>query len=385
VSDRYTEAAKKIEQDVIARWSRLDVEGVAAILRESFPEPAPAEQGDGLDEKWLAQWFASKKRAFNVQMGLASLPRLGDPIPPSHYLADYMGREIKALIEQDRLASRPQPEAACPECAGKGVKVTGFLGFKPCEACGATGKTTHPQPAPAEQGEGLVSALEKLQRSKEIGSAALLSWQESAALLASRPQPEAMTCKKCKKRLSCTYRQYNPHRTHPCNFYDSECQPGSPQPEAAQDMREPDEGNYWMISTYPNLAKDDPMRKAYFAGVHDAEARLASTRDQGEASTDAKRCAVLAWRSNDHPGGMDWIDTAAIVIEDFAKRYTERKGEEMRAALEKSTECLRAMNQSPAHAASWVEPRSQTVTHLIAENDAALATPAEGTTQEGEL
>jgi hypothetical protein len=80
---------------------------LAAI--EPFSEPAPAEQGEGLNEKWLAQWFASKKRAFNVQMGLAPLPRLGDPIPPSHCLADYMGREIKALVES--LASRPQPEA----------------------------------------------------------------------------------------------------------------------------------------------------------------------------------------------------------------------------------------------------------------------------------
>jgi hypothetical protein len=45
--------------------------------------------------------------------------------------------------------------------------------------------------------------------------------------------------------------------------------------EPAKDAREMAEGSYWMISTYPNLANDDPLRRAYFAGVHDAAARLA--------------------------------------------------------------------------------------------------------------
>jgi hypothetical protein len=30
-----------------------------------------------------------------------------------------------------------------------------------------------------------------------------------------------------------------------------------------------DEGNFYMISTYPNLPKDDERRKAYFDGVSD--------------------------------------------------------------------------------------------------------------------
>jgi hypothetical protein len=56
-------------------------------------------ESDELDEKWLAQWFASKKREFNVQMGLTPLSRPGDPIPPSHCLANYMGHEIKVLFD----------------------------------------------------------------------------------------------------------------------------------------------------------------------------------------------------------------------------------------------------------------------------------------------
>lgn len=33
------------------------------------------------------------------------------------------------------------------------------------------------------------------------------------------------------------------------------------------------EGDYWMVSSYPTLKEDDPLRRAYFAGVHDAESK----------------------------------------------------------------------------------------------------------------
>jgi len=72
-------------------------------------DKSQAEASEKIDEKWLARWFASKKRAFNVQMGLQPLGRPGDPIPPSHFLANYMGREIKKLF--DEYAARPAPTA----------------------------------------------------------------------------------------------------------------------------------------------------------------------------------------------------------------------------------------------------------------------------------
>lgn len=43
------------------------------------------------------------------------------------------------------------------------------------------------------------------------------------------------------------------------------------------------------------------------------------------AEDDAKRTAVLAWRSNEHPGGFDWIDSAAIVIQQYAESYHAKK------------------------------------------------------------
>jgi hypothetical protein len=59
-----------------------------------------AETISELDENWLAKWFASKKREHNVLMGLDPLPLFGSPVPPSHYLANFMGRELKKLIDE---------------------------------------------------------------------------------------------------------------------------------------------------------------------------------------------------------------------------------------------------------------------------------------------
>ena len=58
------------------------------------------EAREFLDEKWLARWFASKKREHNVIMELDPLPNYNSPIPLSHFFADFMGREIKKLFDE---------------------------------------------------------------------------------------------------------------------------------------------------------------------------------------------------------------------------------------------------------------------------------------------
>jgi hypothetical protein len=79
---------------------RLTVEPPASIVKESLAVQSATSEVDALDEKWLANWFAHKRREFNVQMGLQPLPRPSDPIPPSYFLANYMGREIKKLFDE---------------------------------------------------------------------------------------------------------------------------------------------------------------------------------------------------------------------------------------------------------------------------------------------
>jgi hypothetical protein len=51
---------------------------------------------------------------------------------------------------------------------------------------------------------------------------------------------------------------------------------------------------------------------------------LAARKPQSaEQPQDAKRCAVLVWRSNEHPGGTVWIGSAAHVIESYAMARAE--------------------------------------------------------------
>jgi hypothetical protein len=56
-----------------------------------------------------------------------------------------------------------------------------------------------------------------------------------------------------------------------------------------------------------------------FVDKEPAESAPGPTSAKDAPSEGAKRCAVLAWRSHEHPGGMDWIDTAAAEIERFAQ------------------------------------------------------------------
>ena len=49
------------------------------------------------------------------------------------------------------------------------------------------------------------------------------------------------------------------------------------------------------------------------------------TDAEKRADNDAKRVAVIAWRSNEHPGGLDWIDTAGAIIQQYAESYHAKK------------------------------------------------------------
>jgi hypothetical protein len=118
-------------------------------------------------------------------------------------------------------------------------------------------RESFPETAPAEQGKGLEAEALKLASELEAAGMAELDfeWTEARravyakrrakelaawlpiirSYLASRPQPEAATCNKCRKRLSCMYRQSAPYRTDICNWYIRDPE----QPEAAKDAREP--------------------------------------------------------------------------------------------------------------------------------------------------
>jgi hypothetical protein len=50
-----------------------------------------------------------------------------------------------------------------------------------------------------------------------------------------------------------------------------------------------DEGNFYMISTYPNLPKDDERRKAYFDGVSDG---IKQGRSGNQKECPSCRCVV---------------------------------------------------------------------------------------------
>jgi hypothetical protein len=184
------------------------------------------------------------------------------------------------------------------------------------------------QPAPAEQGEGLVCP-----RCKGDGQ----------FYYGDPESPEVAQCEECEGtgRLLAS----RPQHEDPLGFdalrqdidERGEFRPQSEQAKDAQELAVLINETVHYDKTFPDLecwsidvVKTETLIEASF------QARLASAREQGEATMDAKRCAVLAWRSNDRPGGMDWIDTAAIVIENFAKRYAERKVEEMRAALDEA-------------------------------------------------
>lgn len=54
---------------------------------------------------------------------------------------------------------------------------------------------------------------------------------------------------------------------------------------------------YGLISTYPNLAGDDPLRRAYENGVHDAEARLAAPKPEGQDALAAFMVSQIEWSS----------------------------------------------------------------------------------------
>jgi len=77
----------KNKKERIENWSKVKAE-MLAVLRESFPEPAPAEQGEGL-----------LKQASNKLANAISDQDWGEAASASNDLDEY-------------LASRPQPEAA---------------------------------------------------------------------------------------------------------------------------------------------------------------------------------------------------------------------------------------------------------------------------------
>jgi hypothetical protein len=134
----------------------------------------------------------------------------------------------------------------------------------------------------------------------------------------------------------------------------------------------------WIAKGFAAVSHDE-LEEIIVIIVNAYRGQKPAPAEQGEATMDAKRCAVLAWRSNDRTGGMDWIDMAAIVIEDFAKRYAERKGEKMRAEMEDRAEKICGL---VGYLEMWQakKDRPLELTRLIDEANewlAALATPAE--------
>jgi hypothetical protein len=139
------------------------------------------------------------------------------------------------------------------------------------------------------------------------------------------------------------------------------------QPEAAQDARE-------LAELIAGIAYQSNMRtpQGYEQMTCDIAARLASAREQGEAE-------------------LLRVNTAlAACSETAAERYrmwkeAERKGEEMRAALTDAVKVIKFYAVPPPSSASGHPQRPCDMqAYELLRRIAALATPAEGTTQEGE-
>ena len=250
---------------------RADVDEAVKLIEE-LNTPAPAEQGEGLGFKF--GWFSRRKYndlVFYVEategMNVALFER-----PDT---------EENRAIMSALLASRPQPEA-------KDVRELD----RPTEAI------TYLLNRANSIGE--VNALEVCQYVRRL----------EARLALARDDIENEVRQECANR----------RQLERCILVG-----GSLTSARSQIVEECRAATLGMTKQECLIAKDAALDKVK---------GLASAREQGEATVDAKRCAVLVWRSNEHPGGMDWIDTAGGVIEDFAKRYAERRGEEMREALE---------------------------------------------------
>jgi hypothetical protein len=118
----------------------------AAILRESFPEPAPAEQGEGLLIDGLVSILAAE-----VSPNVAGMQKWIDRFRP------HIDRYFSAL-----LASHPLPEAAkepCGECS--------IIKSTDCDHCGPPAWEGYiplnaELPEAAKDARGLVDAIAKL-------------------------------------------------------------------------------------------------------------------------------------------------------------------------------------------------------------------------------
>jgi hypothetical protein len=95
--DRYDETAERILEDpsVVGTYGDgkiiYDISKAASILRESFPEPAPAEHGEGR---------------------IAEMRRKAEALQDTEWREGYLDALHDIEMTPLRLASRPQPEAA---------------------------------------------------------------------------------------------------------------------------------------------------------------------------------------------------------------------------------------------------------------------------------
>lgn len=72
--------------------------------------------------------------------------------------------------------------------------------------------------------------------------------------------------------------------------------------------------------------------------------------------------------------GIPPVRAIAEIVDAYAFRVADnRQVEVLRRALQNTTDQLYAMNTSPVHASSWVEPRSNTTTKRIKYNRLILA------------
>lgn len=109
--------------------------------------------------------------------------------------------------------------------------------------------------------------------------------------------------------------------------------------------------------------------------LHDYEFKIERTEVEQEAFLFLKSLSDSIHASRSTPIVLDIYGDAVDMIIERDEKIREEYAEKiktLRKALQDSTDQPYAMNTSPVHDGSWVEPRSSTTTERIALNSAVL-------------